>query len=185
MIEALLHDDNLSPTRCRSARRACGRNCRALVQAAVPAAVRQRRLRQELLADLFRRLDHFEPARGSLGAFATVVLRNQSARIASRFVADRSKSGGPLLSLDMRVGPETLVGTLPDEGDTQDASERRIDVDRIVSRLPLRDRAFCVAIARWPVDRLVAQGFGSRAGLYRRLHELRHVLAANGLQVAA
>ncbi len=138
-------------------------------------------LRQELLADLIRRLDRYDPARGCPGAFATVVLRNQSARIADRVVAERRKSGGPVFSLDMMVGPDPLVETLPEDDDPHEASERRIDVGRVVSLLPRRDQAFCVAVARWPVDRLVGHGFGSRAGLYRRLHDLRHVLAAHGL----
>lgn len=141
-------------------------------------------LRQELLADLIRRLERFDATRGSLGAFATVVLRHQSARIAERIVTDHGRFGGPLLSLDMPVGPEPLVETLPEEGDTQAVSERRIDVVRVVSRLPRRDRAFCCAISRWPVDHLAAQGFCSRAGLYRRLRELRCVFAAHGLRAA-
>lgn len=138
-------------------------------------------LRQELLADLLRRLDRFDPSRGCLGAFATVVLRNRSARIAERIVAERNKSGGPLLSLDVMVGPEALVETLPEEGDARDGIERRVDAGRVISRLPHRDRALCVAVTRWPVDRLAGAGFGSRATLYRRLRELRFVLAAHGL----
>jgi DNA-directed RNA polymerase specialized sigma24 family protein len=141
-------------------------------------------LRQELLADLIRRFERFDPARGCLGAFATVVLRHQSTKISARILAARSRSGGPLLSLDLPAGPEPLVETLLDEVDAQAACERRIDLGRVVARLPRRDRALCLAVARWPVDRLVHNGFGSRAGLYRRLHELRHVFAAQGLRAA-
>lgn len=36
-------------------------------------------LRQELLVDLTRRLDRFDPSRGSLGGFAWTVMRNWSA----------------------------------------------------------------------------------------------------------
>jgi RNA polymerase sigma-70 factor (ECF subfamily) len=141
-------------------------------------------LRQELLADLTRRLRRFDPARGSLGAFARVVLRNHAARIADRVSRERRRSGGPILSLDAPVGSEPLVETLPGEV-TAAATEVRIDVSRALARLQPRDQALCAAVVRWPVDHLAANGFGSRAGLYRRLRELRFLLAANGLEAAA
>ena len=46
-------------------------------------------LGQDLLIDLLRRLPAFDPARGSLGAFAGLVLRNQSSRIAIRIMRER------------------------------------------------------------------------------------------------
>lgn len=141
-------------------------------------------LRQELLADLIRRCERFDPARGGLGAFATVVLRHHSARISARIIAERSRTNGPLLSLDIPADTGSLVETLPDEIDAQVAAERRIDLGRVVARLPRRDQALCLAISHWPVDRLVERGFGSRAGLYRRLRELRCVFAAQGLRAA-
>ena len=39
-------------------------------------------LGQDLLVDLLRRLPAYDPSRGSIGAFANIVLRNQSSRIA-------------------------------------------------------------------------------------------------------
>ena len=41
-------------------------------------------LRQDLLVDLIRRLPAFDARRGSIGAFAGIVLRNQASRIATR-----------------------------------------------------------------------------------------------------
>lgn len=73
---------------------------------------------------------------------------------------------------------------MPDQDDATADAECRIDVVRVLDRLPRRDRALCVAVSRWPVDRLVERGFGSRATLYRRLREPRFVLAANGLVAA-
>lgn len=66
-------------------------------------------LRQQLLVDLIRRLHGFDPARGSLGAFAGVVMRHESARIATRMMRERQAHGGPLLSLD---APTADGGTL-------------------------------------------------------------------------
>jgi hypothetical protein len=51
-------------------------------------------LRQDLLLDLIRRLPAFDARRGSIGAFAGIVLRNQSARIAARVARDR-RAGRP------------------------------------------------------------------------------------------
>lgn len=142
-------------------------------------------VRQDLMLDLLKRLHHFDSERGSVEAFAAVVFRHRASRIAGQLMRERRASGGPLLSLDILVGPEPLVETLPDETDTALADAgRRIDVVRAVSRLPRRDRALCAAVTRWPVDHLAAHGFGSRAGLYRRLRELRCVFAAHGLRAA-
>lgn len=41
-------------------------------------------LRQDLLVDVICRLPGFDARRGSIGAFANIVLRNQSSRIAMR-----------------------------------------------------------------------------------------------------
>ena len=68
-----------------------------------PAACDHDDLRQELLVDLIRRLPAYDPARGSLGAFANVVLRNQATRIAARVMRERRATGGALLSLDARA----------------------------------------------------------------------------------
>ena len=138
-------------------------------------------LRQELLLDLIRRLPGFDPDRGGLGAFASVVLRNRSSLICARLTRGWSDHGGGLVSLDAPARSDPLVETLPyPDGEMGDA-ERRIDVARVLARLQRRDRALCAAVVRWPVDHLVEQGFGSRATLYRRIHEFRHVLAAHGL----
>lgn len=61
-------------------------------------------------------------------------------------------------------------------------TERRIDIKRSLDELDRRDRAFCAAVGCFTIDQLVAAGFGSRAGLYRRLRDLRPVFAALGLR---
>ena len=151
-------------------------------------------LRQELLVDLIRRLPAYDPDRGSLGAFANVVLRNQATRIAARVMRERRATGGALLSLDAaRPDGTTLADTLSEADGLATwqsgpqaipRAERRIDVDRALGELDDPDQALCAALAHWSVDELVARGFGSRASLYRRLAALRPVLAAYGLQAA-
>ena len=60
-------------------------------------------LGQDLLVDLLRRLPGYDPARGSIGAFANIVLRNECARIAIRHHRQRWVQGGTMLSLDAPV----------------------------------------------------------------------------------
>ncbi|AHD01985.1 sigma factor [Leisingera methylohalidivorans] len=151
-------------------------------------------LGQDLLIDLLRRLPAFDPTRGSLGAFAGLVLRNQSSRIAIRIMRERKAQGGGLLSLDAPSGPEDqrpLAETIgEDEGlsawhgqvtTAHATTEQYQAVQTGISRLPPEDRRLCAALAHRPISMLVSEGFGSRSTLYRRLADLRHVLTAHGL----
>ena len=54
-------------------------------------------LGQDLLVDLLRRLPAYDPLRGSIGAFANIVLRNQSSRIAMGHHRQRRAQGGSML----------------------------------------------------------------------------------------
>jgi len=150
-------------------------------------------LGQDLLIDLLRRLPAYDPSRGSIGAFANIVLRNQSSRIAMRHHRQRRAQGGSLLSLEV-----PLAGALEPVGDTltEDdglaawhgqtccaaaVTELHHALQAALARLPAEDRRFCAALAHRPVTALAAEGFGSRSALYRRLANLRHVLTAHGL----
>lgn len=150
-------------------------------------------LSQELLIDLLRRLPAYDPSRGSIGAYAGIVLRNQSSRIAMRHHRQRRAQGGLLLALDV-----PLAGTREPVGDTltEDdglaawhgqtccaaaATELHHALQAALARLPAEDRRLCAALAHRPVTALAAEGFGSRSTLYRRLSDLRHVLTAYGL----
>ena len=150
-------------------------------------------LGQDLLVDLLRRLPGYDPARGSIGAFANIVLRNQSSRIAMRYYRQRRAQGGPLLSLDVPLsGAREPVGdTLTEDhglsawhGQTCCAvavTELQHALQSALARLPAEDCRFCAALAHRPVTALAAEGFGSRSTLYRRVADLRHVLTAYGL----
>lgn len=150
-------------------------------------------LGQDLLVDLLRRLPAYDPARGSIGAFANIVLRNQSSRIAMRHHRQRRAQGGSLLSLEVPLaGAREPVGNTLTEDDGLAAwhggtccaaavTELRHALQAALARLPVEDRRFCAALAHRPVTALAAEGFGSRSALYRRLADLRHVLTAHGL----
>src|SRR6056297_344513 len=70
-------------------------------------------LGQDLLVDLLRRLPAYDPSRGTIGAFANIVLRNQSSRIAMRYHRQRRAQGGSPLSLEL-----PLAGAREPVGDT-------------------------------------------------------------------
>ena len=150
-------------------------------------------LRQDLLVDLICRLPGFDARRGSIGAFANIVLRNQSSRIAMRHHRQRRAQGGSLLSIEVPLaGAREPVGDTLTEDDGLAAwhgqtccaaavTELHHALQAAVARLPAEDRRFCAALAHRPVTALAAEGFGSRSALYRRLADLRHVLTAHGL----
>lgn len=175
-----------------------------IIRAADAAAQRLRRklclpvceredLGQDLLVDLLRRLPAYDPSRGSIGAFANIVLRNQSSRIAMRHHRQRRAQGGSLLSLEVPLaGTREPVGDTLTEDDGLAAwhgqtccaaavTELHLALQAAIARLPAEDRRFCAALAHRPVTALAAEGFGSRSALYRRLADLRHVLTAHGL----
>jgi len=150
-------------------------------------------LRQDLLIDVICRLPGFDRRRGTIGAFAGIVLRNRSSRIAIRHHRQRRARGGTMLSLDAAVaGSGEPLGCLLAEADglatwhgqdrdPQADIQTRAAVQSVLARLPEADHRFCCALAHRSVTALAAEGFGSRSALYRRLADLRHVLTAYGL----
>lgn len=150
-------------------------------------------LRQDLLVDLICRLPGFDKRRGTIGAFANIVLRNQCSRIAIRHHRQHRAQGGTMLSLDAPVAysVEPLGGLLAENdglaalhGQDRCAAadvETREAFQSALARLPEADRRFCCTLAHRSVMALAAEGFGSRSALYRRLVDLRHVLTAYGL----
>jgi hypothetical protein len=152
-------------------------------------------LRQDLLLDLIRRLPAFDASRGSIGAFAGIVLRNQSTRIVARIVRERRAAGGPLLSLDAPAGDgSSLADRLSDAdslsawhghcGDVEAAIDARIDLARVLGALHARDRSLCSAAAGCRLRLLADRGLCSRATIYRRLRALRCALVAHGARAA-
>jgi DNA-directed RNA polymerase specialized sigma24 family protein len=155
----------------------------------------QEDLRQDLLLDLIRRLPAFDANRGSIGAFAGIVLRNQSARIAARVVRDRRAAGGPLLPLNALAGDGSSLADRLSEtdglsawhghcGNVEAAIDARIDLARMLGALHARDRSLCAAAAGCRLHLIEDRGLGSRATIYRRLRDLRCALAAHGARAA-
>lgn len=154
-------------------------------------------VRQDLLVDLIARLPAYDPPRGSLGAFAGVVLRNQATRIAAKVKRQRQLHGVVPVSLDQPV-PDSdgltygdlvaeedgLAALLGQPVDAFTEIERRLDVERAMGGLGHGDVRLCAELSRATADRLAASGHGARSSLYRRVKDLRLALTAMGLQAA-
>jgi RNA polymerase sigma-70 factor (ECF subfamily) len=150
-------------------------------------------LSQDLLLDLICRLPGFDARRGGIGAFANIVLRNQSLRIAMRIQRQRREQGGWMFSLDApMVGSRELLKNLLLEEDGLaswygqrpfdiDMHHARLDTNCVLARLRDDDRQLCRALFRLTVSDLVAHGDLKRATLYRRISALRPVLTVFGL----
>jgi RNA polymerase sigma-70 factor (ECF subfamily) len=154
-------------------------------------------VRQELLVDLIARLPAFDPKRGSLGAFAGIVMANRTTRLAHKVKQQRRPYG---------VVPASLDETLPDSdgatrgdlvseedglsayfGQPVDAFaevERRRDVERGLGALDPDDARLSAALSQSTIDELVDRGHAARSRIYRRVKNIRLVLLAAGLKAA-
>ena len=149
-------------------------------------------LRQDLLIDLICRLPGFDARRGSIGAFANIVLHNQSSRIAIRHHRQRRAQCGTVLSLDAPVdgGTEPLGCMLAEAAGLaawygQDASEAdhaalRHDLAHALGDLPDGARVLCIALGTCAIADIISRTGTSRSALYRHIALLRLDLAMRG-----
>lgn len=149
-------------------------------------------LRQDLLVDLICRLPGFDVRRGSIGAFAGIILRNQSARIAIRHHRQRRAQGGTVLSLDAPIaGGVEPLGCLLAETDglaawhgqgasAAEDAELRHDLALALGALPDEARRLCAALGTCAIAEIVSHSGNSRSALYRRIARLRLDLAMRG-----
>jgi len=142
---------------------------RAVRSGRLPTADRED-LRQELLLDLLCRLHHFDPARGSLGAFAQVCFQHRAARaVVAHRREVRERHGLRLLCRQPAAGPYDPTAPLA----------LRLDLDRTLDRLSPAQ----IATVRTLVHR---DGPAMpRTTRHRHLHAVRDQLAAAGLRRAA
>jgi len=149
-------------------------------------------LRQDLLVDLICRLPGFDARRGSIGAFANIVLHNQSSRIAMRMHRQRRAQGGTVLSLDAPIADGTEpLGCILAETDGlaawhgQDASEAddadlRHDLAHALGDLPDDARGLCISLGTCAIADIISRTGTSRSALYRHIALLRLDLAMRG-----
>ena len=154
-------------------------------------------VRQELLVDVIARLPAFDPKRGSLGAFAGIVMANRAARVAHKVKRARRLYGAVPTSLDETL-PDSdgaTRGDLFSEGEGLSAYfgqpvdafaevERRLDVERGLGTLDPDDARLSAALSQSNIDELVDRGHAARSSLYRRVKNIRLALLAAGLKAA-
>ncbi|WP_375697555.1 sigma factor [Pseudophaeobacter sp. TrK17] len=137
-------------------------------------------LQQDLLVDLFARLPKYDPARGSLLSFATIVLRHQSSRLAKRHCEALTAQGGTMLPLSCLDDGSAPVDWLSPYASQQAALHERLCLGKATRSLRPCDRLLCLALSQGSVASLTRSGFASRSGIYRRIHRLRPQLALSG-----
>ena len=151
-------------------------------------------LRQDLLVDLLARLPAFDPERGSIGAFAGLVMANRATRIARGVGRHRRMFGASPASLDDplpngdgatrgdSIAEEYgLAAILGQPVDRIAEAERRIDLERGLGTLDGEERRLVSALGKASPHQLAASGLGSRSDLYRRTRQIRLSLIAAGL----
>lgn len=145
---------------------------------------------QDLLMDLLQRLAQFDRSRGDLGAFAGVVVRNRGARIRARLRKRSRAQGGAHLPLDhadeaslslAEVLPETRSIWFCGNAEPRLKTECAAAVETVLGTLDSTERKFCEALSSRSVRTLVAQGWGSRSTIYRRIAALRPLFLARGV----
>ncbi|MFN3351246.1 hypothetical protein [Pseudorhodoplanes sp.] len=154
-------------------------------------------IRQDLLVDLIARLPAFDRQRGSLGAFAGVVMANRATRLAHKVKRERRLYGAVPTSLDETLpeGDGTTRGDFVSEEDGLSAYfgqpadgfaevERRLDVERGLGALDPDDAQLSAALSQSNIDELVRCGHAARSSLYRRVKNIRLALLAAGLKAA-
>jgi len=155
-------------------------------------------IRQDMLLDLLPRLSAFDPARGSLGAFASVCFRHRGSRLAEQRTRERRARHEADLdqpacvpNCDAADEPLRLGETIPEaEGylawcghdtDAIGAVDRRLDLARACSVIDPRDYALCAALAAGSAHEVARRSAMSRSTVYRRVHEIRMRLLAAGV----
>jgi len=137
-------------------------------------------IRQDMLLDLLPRLSAFDPARGSVAAFAVTCFRHRGSRIMRRRGVSRRIGLGGQDTGSRRDDQDDAC----DQADTNDAIgalELRLDLARACAVLDEADAALCVALSNCTAHALARRTGASRAGLYRRMHEIRMRMLAAGI----
>lgn len=151
-------------------------------------------IRQDLLTDALARFHAFDSERGSLGAFAGLVMANRATRIAQRVRNHRRMYGVEPMSLDAPVVNTSGVkfgDQIPEEQGLAAIQghwvnpiaevERRLDLEHGLARLDGKGRRLVADLLRGSVHWLARAGLGSRSTLYRQTRELRLTLMAAGV----
>jgi DNA-directed RNA polymerase specialized sigma24 family protein len=143
-------------------------------------------LRQDLLVDLVGRLKYFDPTKGTLGAFANVVIRHRTACLISRI----SRSRENRIGIDRQSDCESAEGSVvqaPFGWADVDARtiERRLDLIRALHVLRPEDLALCSQLIDRTPTEISETAKRSRASVYRQIRHIRRRLLEAGVSATA
>lgn len=149
---------------------AAGRAARKVSRYAKDPACDRDDHRQEILVDLISRAARFDPARGSWGAFVTVLTRNAARTMLARHAG--------MMSFTAEI--ESLADAA--HGHAETASTLKLDTAALLHRLPPSLLPVLVGMAEegGVTDAQRASGIPA-ASYYRALRQLRLRLIAGGL----
>ncbi len=123
-------------------------------------------LEQDTLLEIWRALAHYDPTRASLRTF---IERVAETRFRSLLRARRRQ---PVIEPLDRINPASAVG-IP-------AVALRVDLERLLSLLPSRDRELLVLLMEHPPSEAARRLGIGRSTVYGRLARLRPVFSAAG-----
>ena len=136
-------------------------------------------LRQDLLVDLLRRLNKFDPKRGTLGAFAGKIAKHRASGLAARIRRERRH----FVQLEDMPAEGRVIFECATSDPFPDV-ERAIDRKRAEGLLTASERALWAALnERSPLQISRGAKAPSRASLNRSLRSLRLTLIMAGLPV--
>lgn len=149
-------------------------------------------LRHDILVDLIARMGRFDPLRGTLGAFAAVIIRHSVARLATLLRQDRARSARMTLDdpisgwdgvtlLDTFAEDEGYLAWIGSSINPIAALEDRLSINRALNTLGPEHIRLCAEVVTGSIGRMGGESRPSRATLYRQPNEVRLQLLAAGI----
>lgn len=149
-------------------------------------------IEQDLMLDLLRRLDDFDPGRASRNTFIARVVENAVATLLEAAKAEKRGSQFRHDSLDAPLGDQgsvTLGDITPADAGLwsvhglrwNEAAELRHDLARVLDRLPRRLSSLCARLSIGTVTEVSRETGIPRPTIYDALAEIREELLAAGI----
>jgi RNA polymerase sigma-70 factor (ECF subfamily) len=139
-------------------------------------------LRQEMFLDLLQRLPRFQPERGDWPGFVRGVMRNRSAALATEQEKYSVRFGGEDGGCAPNGDENALepLTDLPGE-DSRTEMQLRLDVERVLRRLPEHLRAVALLLRDMSVSEICQHTGKSRSGINHFIRQIRAAFEEAGL----
>ncbi len=138
-------------------------------------------LRQEMFLDLLQRLPHFRPERGDWHGFVRGIMRHRSAALASEQQKHSLLFSGE--AGDGGHGDDNELDPLTDAPGEDSSAERelRLDVQRVLLRLPEHLRAVALLLRDMSIAEICEHTGKSRSGINHFIRQIRAAFEEAGL----